>query len=77
MEFLPEGTITQEIRGSEDFVTGGDGFASTLGYSIFKNNFPTVQSESPMYRLQYGANDYNAGLLLEAPSQLQMILMIS
>ncbi|MBO9692959.1 hypothetical protein [Chryseobacterium sp.] len=61
--FLPEGTITQEIRGSEDFVTGGDGFASTVGYNIFKSNFPTVQSENPMYRLQYGANDYNVGLL--------------
>lgn len=57
--FMPEGTIVQEIRGFEDFITGGDGFASTSGYNVFKSNFQTLYSETPLYRLQNGFNDYN------------------
>lgn len=34
--FMPEGTITQEIRGREDFVSGGDGFNTLSGYNVFK-----------------------------------------
>ena len=59
--FMPEGTITQEVRGREDFVTGGDGFASASGYDIFKSNFPTLYSENQNYRLQKGRVDYNDG----------------
>lgn len=59
--FLPEGTITQEIRGREDWVSGGDGFANTSGYDTFKNNFPTLNSENQLYRLQKGNANYNDG----------------
>ncbi|WP_449400983.1 hypothetical protein [Chryseobacterium wanjuense] len=60
--FMPEGTITQEIRGREDSVNGGDGFNTTSGYSVFKQLFPTLYSENQNYRLQVGYSDYNDGL---------------
>jgi len=59
--FLPEGTITQEIRGREDSVTGSDGFNTTQGYDNFKSLFPTLNSENQLYRLQVGFKDYNDG----------------
>ncbi|WP_261511634.1 RHS repeat domain-containing protein [Chryseobacterium paludis] len=59
--FMPEGTITQEIRGKEDYVSGGDGFSTATGYDIFKSHFPTLFAQSHINRLQVGYNDYNSG----------------
>ncbi len=60
--FMPEGTIAQEIRGKEDYwLDGGDGFSNTAGYSLFKSYFPTLAAQSHIYRLQRGYNDYNSG----------------
>lgn len=60
--FMPEGTITQEIRGREDSVFGGDGFNTSAGYSDFKSLFQTLQSENHNYRLQVGYSGYGDGL---------------
>ncbi|MXS72653.1 RHS repeat domain-containing protein [Chryseobacterium binzhouense] len=60
--FMPEGTITQEIRGKEDNPYGGDGFSNNSGYNAFKNNFATLNSETPSYRLQQGRQETNDGL---------------
>lgn len=57
--FMPEGTITQEIRGREDFVSGGDGFSGNSGYNVFKSHFPTLYAQSQISRLQFGSNGYN------------------
>lgn len=62
--FMPEGTITQEIRGREDFVSGGDGFNTTSGYSQFKSFFPTLYSENQAFRLQRGFSETNDGYSL-------------
>ena len=59
--FMPEGTITQEIRGKEDAISGGDFFHTSSGYDIFKNNFFTLASQSQISRLQVGYNNYNSG----------------
>ncbi|SHF92282.1 hypothetical protein [Chryseobacterium sp. OV279] len=60
--FMPEGTITQEVRGKEDYWTsGGDGFSNNAGYNLFKSHFFTVHAHSQMTRLQVGYNGYNAG----------------
>ncbi|PZU78686.1 MAG: hypothetical protein DI529_17845 [Chryseobacterium sp.] len=59
--FLPEGTITQEIRGREDSAYGDDGFQNTDGYNTFKNNFITLFSENQLYRLQNGFSEYRFG----------------
>ncbi|WP_346983964.1 hypothetical protein [Chryseobacterium sp. POE27] len=62
--FMPEGTITQEIRGREDSVTGGDGFNTASGYSQFKSFFPTLYSENQTFRLQRGFSETNDGYSL-------------
>lgn len=68
--FMPEGTITQEIRGREDFATGGDGFKNTSGYDGFKSHFPTLYSENQNYRPQIGFSETNDGYssVLHSPS---------
>ncbi len=59
--FMPEGTITQEIRGREEFVSGGDGFSNNGGYNVFKNHFSTLYAQSQISRFQYGNQGYNTG----------------
>ena len=59
--FMPEATITQEIRGREEFVAGGDGFSNIAGYNIFKSHFQTLYAQSQISRLQVGYNGYNSG----------------
>lgn len=59
--FMPEGTITQEIRGREEFVSGGDGFPNSGGYNAFKSHFPTLYAQSQISRLQVGNNGYYTG----------------
>ncbi|MCT2563735.1 hypothetical protein [Chryseobacterium herbae] len=60
--FMPEGTVIQEIRGKEDYwLSGGDGFNNNGGYTIFKSYFPTLYAHSQISRLQVGYNGYNGG----------------
>lgn len=65
--FMPEATITQEIRGKEDNPYGGDGFNTLSGYNAFKNNFTTLYSENPYYRLMAGHQETNDGLSAISP----------
>ncbi|MCF2217932.1 hypothetical protein H9Q08_01275 [Chryseobacterium sp. PS-8] len=65
--FMPEGTITQEIRGREDNPYGGDGFNTLSGYNAFKSNFTTLNSENPYYRLSMGWQQTNDGLSFISP----------
>lgn len=61
--FMPEGTITQEIRGREDYwLDGGDGFNNSSGYDDFKSLFPTLYSENQNFRSQIGFSETNDGL---------------
>ncbi|GEN77505.1 hypothetical protein [Chryseobacterium hagamense] len=62
--FMPEGTITQEIRGREEFVSGGDGFSNNGGYNVFKSHFATLYAQSQISRLQVGFNGYNSGSMV-------------
>ncbi len=56
---MPEGTISQEIRGQEDNLDTPMVYTDPTSYNTFKSNFTTLYAETHTYRNQKGFAGYN------------------